>query len=89
MIRRRVEYRGHVQGVGFRATAAALASNFEITGWVRNAPDGSVHLEVQGAPREIEAFLERLRQRMRANIRAEHAHDAPVEEGEYAFEIRR
>lgn len=89
MHRRRVIFSGRVQGVGFRATAASLASNFLITGFVRNLPDGTVELEAQGMAAEIEAFLTTLRQRLSANIRGEDAITLAVHEGEEMFEIRR
>lgn len=89
MFRRRIVFSGRVQGVGFRATAASLASNFEITGYVRNLPDGTVELEAQGAVSEIEAFLTTLRQRLYPNIKGEDAMSVAVREGEAMFEIRR
>jgi acylphosphatase len=55
--RRRVHYRGRVQGVGFRYTAARLAPGFGVSGWVRNLPDGRVELEAQGEPDRVRAFL--------------------------------
>lgn len=57
MIRKRVHYSGHVQGVGFRATTAQIARGFQVDGTVRNLPDGDVLLVAQGAPREVDAFL--------------------------------
>ncbi len=89
MIRRRVTFSGRVQNVGFRATAASLASNFQITGFVQNLPDRTVKLEVQGPPSEIEAFLTTLRQRMSPNLTGEDAIALVVHEGETMFEIRR
>ncbi|MGD9854046.1 MAG: acylphosphatase, partial [Planctomycetaceae bacterium] len=44
----RVEYRGRVQGVGFRWTVARIARNIAVTGTVRNCTDGSVELIAQG-----------------------------------------
>ncbi len=35
-----VHYSGRVQGVGFRATARHIACGYEVTGMVRNLPDG-------------------------------------------------
>ncbi|WP_437204941.1 acylphosphatase [Planctomicrobium sp. SH664] len=44
--RRRVIYRGRVQGVGFRATTSRLARRLGVAGQVRNLPDGTVELLV-------------------------------------------
>ena len=60
MSRIRVCYRGQVQGVGFRATCRSLAMGYPVTGFVRNEPDGSVLLEVQGTASEVERFLKRV-----------------------------
>jgi acylphosphatase len=57
MIAKRVIFRGRVQGVGFRYTVHNLARAFEVCGWVRNAPDGSVELQVQGTPGEVAGFI--------------------------------
>lgn len=55
-IRMHVFYSGHVQGVGFRYSVKRLAAGFEVTGTVRNLPDGRVELVVEGAREELEAF---------------------------------
>ena len=47
---------GIVQGVGFRRFALREARRFALTGWVRNIPDGSVEIEVQGASDNLERF---------------------------------
>jgi acylphosphatase len=49
-------YSGHVQGVGFRFTVKTVATGFEVTGAVRNLPDGRVELVAEGARDELEAF---------------------------------
>ncbi len=51
-----IYYSGRVQGVGFRYTVKMLASGFEITGTVRNLPDGRVELLAEGESDELEAF---------------------------------
>ena len=51
-----VLYSGRVQGVGFRFTVKMTATGFEVTGTVRNLPDGRVELVAQGAPEELDAF---------------------------------
>jgi acylphosphatase len=54
-------YSGRVQGVGFRYTAKTVATGFEVTGIVRNLPDGRVELMVEGSKEELEAFLAAIR----------------------------
>lgn len=56
-IAKRVIFRGRVQGVGFRYAVKQLARSFEVVGWVRNRPDGTVELEVMGEPGEVAAFI--------------------------------
>ncbi len=70
-LRTRVFYSGRVQGVGFRFTCQHLARGFEVTGWVKNLPDGRVELVAEGEKREVEAFLARVAEAMGSNIRAE------------------
>lgn len=51
-----VTYSGHVQGVGFRYAAKSVAMGFEVTGTVRNLPDGRVELLAEGSRDELELF---------------------------------
>ncbi len=55
-----LHWTGQVQGVGFRFTNTNLAQTHTLTGWVRNMEDGSVEMEVQGAPANILSHLEAL-----------------------------
>jgi len=57
MTARQVFYEGRVQGVGFRFTCKQLARGYEVTGWVRNLPDGRVELQCSGEREEVEGFL--------------------------------
>jgi acylphosphatase len=54
--RMQIFYSGCVQGVGFRYTAKTVATGFEVTGLVRNLPDGRVELVAEGLREELEAF---------------------------------
>jgi acylphosphatase len=56
-----VFYSGRVQGVGFRYTTKTVATGFEISGTVRNLPDGRVELIAEGARAELEAFRAAIR----------------------------
>ena len=88
-MRFRVRYVGRVQGVGFRATAVALADTFAVTGWVRNELDGSVLLEAQGDEGEVEGFLGRIEQVLGRNIEAARRHPLDDVAGETRFRIAR
>jgi acylphosphatase len=57
MIAKRIVFEGRVQGVGFRYTVKDLARGFDVRGWVKNLPDGSVELHVMGEADELADFL--------------------------------
>ena len=48
MARTHVVVTGRVQGVGFRWATLEEAERLGLSGSVRNEPDGSVHVEVEG-----------------------------------------
>jgi len=56
----RIQVCGIVQGVGFRPFIYALANRHHVTGWVRNTSSG-VEIEVNGAPQDLQSFLEGIR----------------------------
>lgn len=84
-----VRYQGHVQGVGFRATARQLARDLPVTGWVRNEPDGSVTLEAQGESEAVEQLLARIQSTMDRFIQAANRTPMPDQRGENTFLIAR
>ena len=57
-----VVYSGQVQAVGFRYTVKSLATGFDLTGSIRNLPDGRVELIAEGAKDELEAFRQAIRE---------------------------
>lgn len=61
MISLQVFYEGSVQGVGFRWTVRHIATGYDVTGWVRNLPDGRVELQVAGEDSEVLAFLDAIK----------------------------
>lgn len=89
VVRLRLSFQGRVQGVGFRATARDTARRFAVAGWVRNEPDGSVAMEIQGAGSEVAACLERLRARLSRNITQENQMPIPPRDDEDGFDILR
>jgi acylphosphatase len=49
---------GLVQGVFFRHTAKQTASSLGLVGFVRNEPDGSVQMEIQGEEAGLKKFMD-------------------------------
>ena len=75
----RVLYEGYVQGVGFRWTTKRLAQGYDVSGWVRNLPDGRVELQVSGEEDEVSAFLRAIREStLGGHIDAEHTTEIEI-----------
>ena len=86
---KQVYYSGQVQGVGFRATAVAIARRHPgVRGWVRNLSDGRVELLADGAPEAVEAFLADLREYMAEYISGEDVFDREPDEALSGFRVR-
>jgi acylphosphatase len=49
--------KGHVQGVGYRASMVMEARRLNVTGWVRNRVDGGVEAMVHGWPDDVAQML--------------------------------
>ena len=56
MVARRFLVTGRVQGVGFRWFVLEAASVENLTGWVRNRPDGDVEVVAEGDAESMERF---------------------------------
>jgi len=74
MAAKRVIFEGRVQGVGFRYTTKDIARGFDVRGWVKNLPDGTVELQVDGDAAEVTAFLKEIAEEspVSHHIRAMH-----------------
>ena len=59
-VRRQWRFYGLVQGVGFRWRACRAARAAGATGWVRNERDGSVTVEIQGTPEQLDSVMQSL-----------------------------
>jgi acylphosphatase len=86
---RAIYFTGRVQGVGFRFTAQRIASNFSVSGYVQNLPDGRVLLMVQGEGREIERLLAAVAEKMGQNIHSVRSIPQAALEPLQGFAIRR
>jgi acylphosphatase len=86
--RREVQYRGWVQGVGFRYTAQRIARQYAVTGFVRNLANGRVQLVAEGLPEELDRCLGQLARTMENYIESADVQSAPAT-GEFTgFDIR-
>lgn len=84
----RATVRGAVQGVFFRDSTRARARELGVTGWVRNEPDGTVAVHVEGDDAAVEALLEFLAEGPpAARVDAVEAEPAEVE-GHEQFAVR-
>jgi acylphosphatase len=82
-------FKGNVQGVGFRWSVKRIAKGFDVTGWVRNLPDGRVELQVSGEDEEVRAFVDAIGEsELRAHIREQEESVLPAPPAARGFEIR-
>ena len=91
MIAKRVIFEGRVQGVGFRYTVKDLARGFDVCGWVKNLPDGSVELQVMGEAAEVAAFIREIsvESAVARNIKQQLVETIPLMDGCTGFRIER
>lgn len=57
----RINVSGRVQGVGFRFTSQMLAHEMGITGWVKNSPNGTVEIVVEGPIEKVYQFIDQIK----------------------------
>lgn len=89
IIRREYRFFGWVQGVGFRYRARYAAQLCELTGWVENLPDGSVLLQAQGRPDQLDRLVPLiLAKGSWIHIEDMRVRPLPLAEREYGFSVR-
>ncbi len=91
MLAKRVIFEGRVQGVGFRYTVKDLSRGFEVCGWVKNLPEGSVELQVMGESEEVESFIKEIAEESSVAHHIKHltASRIPLMESCAGFRIER
>jgi acylphosphatase len=52
---------GRVQGVGFRFHVKSRAISLNLTGWVRNSPEGTVEILANGPINDLEQLLHNIK----------------------------
>ena len=88
IVRREMRFTGSVQGVGFRYRAQYAADGCGITGWVKNEWDGSVLMQVQGTPAQIDEMRKRINAGTYISIDRMDSRELPTEDDERGFHIR-
>jgi acylphosphatase len=79
---------GRVQGVWFRETAYHLATAHDVSGWVRNLPDGRVEVVYEGPPDAVDELVTWThRGPDRALVTLVEIHDE-TPQGERGFNVR-
>lgn len=77
MVARHIIFIGRVQGVGFRFTAHRMANRHQLTGFVRNLPDGSVEMHAQGTADDIDDCIEDIKEHYPGHVRDMNVQDVP------------
>lgn len=85
MLRQHVVFKGWVQGVGFRYRARHAAELYGVTGWVRNEPDGSVSMEIQGTQEQIDNVIIAIEKGTYVSIEHMDVKTIPLIESERGF----
>ena len=88
MIRYHLRFTGRVQGVGFRWTATRAANVLGLTGWVYNAWDGSVEMEIQGDEQSIDQMIAAINRGRFIEIDNIEKERIPVVEDERDFNVK-
>jgi len=83
-----VQYRGHVQGVGFRVNAIQSAQGLAVDGFVRNEPDGSVLMDVQGPTTAVDTLMARIQDSMSLKIEETLVDPREMVDARPGFKIR-
>jgi len=86
-IAKHVIFKGRVQGVGFRYTTHRMANRYDLTGFVRNLPDGTVEALLQGTTANIQACLDELHDCFGGYLRDVNTTDQPVNPQHHDFRI--
>jgi len=69
LVQAHILYSGTVQGVGFRFMVQRYALSLDLTGWVKNLPNGSVETLVNGPKKSIEKLCEMVEEYFQGHIR--------------------
>ena len=87
MIARHIIFAGRVQGVGFRFTAHRMANRHQLTGFVRNLPDGTVEMLAQGSADDLDDCIQDIKECYAGYIRDTNIEEIPPDPQHTDFRI--
>lgn len=87
-IRRHYRISGRVQGVGFRYRAMYAAQSLNLSGWVENMDDGTVEMELQGQPEQMDKIFSVIQRSDYVLISNVVCKTIPADPWERSFSIR-
>ena len=87
MIAKQIIFTGRVQGVGFRFTARRAANRRQLTGFVRNVPNGSVEMFAQGRPEDIDDCIQDLKEYFAGYLKETRIEEIPPDPKHTDFKI--
>ena len=87
MVARHIIFTGRVQGVGFRFTAHRVANRHQLTGFVRNLPNGSVEMLAQGQLEDINDCIQDIQEEFSGYVRETKIDDVPSDPRHADFKI--
>ncbi len=76
-IAKHIIFIGRVQGVGFRFTVFNIANRHELTGFVRNLPNGTVEMLAQGCTETIDDCIRDIEEEFNGYIRETKIEEIP------------
>lgn len=80
---------GRVQGVGLRVFTKENAEKLDLTGWVKNMPDGTVELEMQGSAEKLAELTDTIKKgNFIIKVDTFDSVEIPTVDGEQAFIIK-
>ncbi len=86
-IAKHIIFSGSVQGIGFRFTAFNIANQYQLTGFVRNLPDGTVEMLAQGNPDDITNCIRDIQESFTGYITDTNIEDATPNPQHKTFKI--
>jgi acylphosphatase len=78
-IAKHIIFSGQVQGVGFRFTAFNVANRHQLTGFVRNLPDGTVEMLIQGPSQVIDDCIQDIQEEFGRYVSETKIEETPLD----------